>query len=158
MMVERIVSDLSVFVDSSDLNSLRELWSYLEGKFFSRLAPSYTSVVKKYEFGLYKFYLVEAFRANRRDKIGEFFEKMYADLNPFPEWKDWFLLSHLKNPEDYPPTASYTNRSYREAFFVSIRNFLNVIYHRTWPVSEVCPKNPYSVEIMDDFFSIAQPK
>lgn len=47
-------------------------------------------VVKKYEFGLYKFYLVEAFRANRREKIGEFFEKMYADLNPYPEWKDWF--------------------------------------------------------------------
>ncbi|CAG7659069.1 unnamed protein product [Allacma fusca] len=158
LSVDRIVSDLSVFVDSSDLNSLRELWSYLEGKFFARLAPSHSNVVKKYEFGLYKFYLVDALRANRKEKISEFFEKMSSELNPYPEWKDWFLLTHLKNAEELPPFSTYTNKSYREAFFVSIRNFLNVIYHRTWAVSEVCPKNQYAVEIMDDFFSIAQPK
>jgi hypothetical protein len=156
--VDRIVTDLGVFIDSSDLNSLRELWSYLEGKFFSRLAPAHSSVVKKYEFGLYKFYLVEALKANRKDKISEFFEKMSPELSPYPEWKEWYLIAHIKNPEDHTPASTYSNKSYREAFFVSIRNFLNVIYHRTWTVAEVSPKNPYSVEIMDDFFSIAQPK
>lgn len=87
--VDRIVSDLAVFIDSSDLHSLRELWSYLEGKFFSRLAPTHSSVVKKYEFGLYKFYLVEALKAGRKDKLSEFFEKMATELNPYPEWKEW---------------------------------------------------------------------
>ncbi|OXA61123.1 WD repeat-containing protein 91 [Folsomia candida] len=156
--VDRIVSDLAVFIDSSDLHSLRELWSYLEGKFFSRLAPTHSSVVKKYEFGLYKFYLVEALKAGRKDKLSEFFEKMATELNPYPEWKEWYLIGYIKNPEDHSTASTYSNKNYREAFFVSIRNFLTVIYHRTWTVAEVSPKNPYSIEIMDDFFSIAQPK
>jgi hypothetical protein len=69
------------------------------------------------------------------------------------------VLTHLKTlDETHSPFFMYANRNYREAFFVSIRNFLNVIYHRTWTISEVCPKNQYAIEIMDDFFSIAQPK
>ena len=51
------------------------------------------SVIKKYEFGLYKFYLIEALRAGRREKVGEFFEKMHAELSPYPEWKEWFCKS-----------------------------------------------------------------
>jgi len=78
--------------------------------------------------------------------------KSFSLFNFFP------VLTHIKSLEDHASFSMYSNRSYREAFFVSIRNFLNVIYHRTWTVAEVCPKNQYAVEIMDDFFSIAQPK
>ena len=88
--VNKIVEQLISFVQYYDLQGIREYWSYLRRRFFSRLDSMHLHNAHKLEKCLYRFYLVNAVQTSRSDKVTEFFEKMAPELQNQADWKEWF--------------------------------------------------------------------
>ncbi|VDI82357.1 Hypothetical predicted protein [Mytilus galloprovincialis] len=101
LRADRILEQLQTYVVNYDLSNLREYWSYLNQRLFSRLETRYLSSVRKLEVGLLKFYLVNAQQLNRHDRVTDFFEKMTPELQNQAEFKDWFAFAFMKNPEEH---------------------------------------------------------
>lgn len=87
---DKIIDQITHFINVHDLNALRDLWGHLESQLFTKLEQSFASPIKKLESGVLKLYLVTAFLANKSDKINEFFTKLSAELHLHSEWKEWF--------------------------------------------------------------------
>ncbi len=88
--MNKIVEQLISFIQYYDLQGIREYWSYLKRRFFSRLDSVHLQNAHKLEKCLYRFYLVNAVQTARPDKVTDFFEKMAPELQNQPDWKEWF--------------------------------------------------------------------
>lgn len=78
---------LAIF-SSSDLQELRDIWKNLDTFFFTKLEQSYSDAVKKLENGLFKVYLVVAFKNGHTEKISEFFAKMASEIHNQSDWSE----------------------------------------------------------------------
>ncbi|RMC03260.1 hypothetical protein DUI87_20454 [Hirundo rustica rustica] len=58
--VDKIVDQLQQFVQSYDLAAMRDYWSYLDRRLFSRLEDVYRPTVNKLKTSLFRYYLVHA--------------------------------------------------------------------------------------------------
>ncbi|RZF32900.1 hypothetical protein LSTR_LSTR004291 [Laodelphax striatellus] len=126
--VDKIVDQLMQFILAYDLTSLRELWSHLDSKVFSKLEHEFSSAVRKLESALLKLYLINAVSNGKMDKVNEFFTKMTAELQGQPEWKEWFMLPFFKNAEESPTFAVHFTRSWQDTLLVSLHNFLSIVF------------------------------
>ncbi|KAL8221763.1 UNVERIFIED_CONTAM: WD repeat-containing protein 91 [Gekko kuhli] len=87
--VDKIVEQLQQYVQSYDLTALRDYWSYLERRLFSRLEDVYRPTVNKLKISLYRYYLIHTVQTSRNDKTQEFFLKQASELQNQAEWKEW---------------------------------------------------------------------
>ncbi|XP_023592903.1 WD repeat-containing protein 91 isoform X2 [Trichechus manatus latirostris] len=126
-MVDKIVEQLQQLMQVYDLAALRDYWSYLERRLFSRLEDIYRPTINKLKTSLFRFYLVYTIQTNRSDKAQEFFAKQAAELQNQAEWKDWFALPFLPSPDTNPTFATYFSRQWADTFIVSLHNFLSVL-------------------------------
>ncbi|XP_031962822.1 WD repeat-containing protein 91 isoform X1 [Corvus cornix cornix] len=126
--VDKIVDQLQQFVQSYDLAALRDYWSYLDRRLFSRLEDVYRPTVNKLKTSLFRYYLVHAIQNGRNDKAQEFFLKLASELQNQAEWKDWFVLPFLPAPDSNPTFATYFSRQWADTFIVSLHNFLSVLF------------------------------
>ncbi|XP_053109859.1 WD repeat-containing protein 91 isoform X2 [Hemicordylus capensis] len=126
--VDKIVDQLLQFVHSYDLTALRDYWSYLDRRLFSRLEDVYRPTVNKLKISLYRYYLVHTVQTNRNDKTQEFFLKQASELQNQAEWKDWFVLPFIPNADSNPTFALYFSRQWADTFIVSLHNFLSVLF------------------------------
>ncbi|XP_078064835.1 WD repeat-containing protein 91-like, partial [Mustelus asterias] len=126
--VDKIVEQLQHLVQSYDLNGLREYWGYLDRRLFSRLEDAYRHTVNKLKTSLYRYYLVHTVQSNRIDKTQEFFQKQALELQNQPEWKEWFVLPFISNPDQNLVFATYFSKQWAETFLVSLHNFLSVLF------------------------------
>ena len=88
--VNKIVDQLISFVNVYDLQGIRDYWSYLRRRFFSRLDSAHYLNAQKLERCLYRFYLVNAVQTGKPEKVMLFFEKMALEKQHQTEWKEWF--------------------------------------------------------------------
>ncbi|CAH6778424.1 WD repeat-containing protein 91 [Phodopus roborovskii] len=126
--VDKIVDQLQQLMQVYDLAALRDYWSYLERRLFSRLEDIYRPTISKLKTSLFRFYLVYTIQTNRNDKAQEFFAKQAAELQNQAEWKDWFVLPFLPSPDTNPTFATYFSRQWADTFIVSLHNFLSVLF------------------------------
>jgi WD repeat-containing protein 91 len=102
----------------------------LDSKFFE--------TVKKLENSLKKFYVIRCIQSNRKDKVKkkklflffkcrEFFEKNSEELSKDKEWRDWFVLPFLNNPELHPALEPFMNKRWEEMLNISIHNFVSTV-------------------------------
>ncbi|XP_051007702.1 WD repeat-containing protein 91 [Acomys russatus] len=126
--VDKIVDQLQQLMQVYDLTALRDYWSYLERRLFSRLEDIYRPTINKLKTSLFRFYLVYTIQTNRSDKAQEFFAKQAAELQNQAEWKDWFVLPFLPSPDTNPTFATYFSRQWADTFIVSLHNFLSVLF------------------------------
>ncbi|XP_043269266.1 WD repeat-containing protein 91 [Venturia canescens] len=126
--VDKIVDQLMQYIYISDLTALRELWGHLDSRMFSRLENHFAPGIRKLENAVLKLYLVTAAVNNRQDKIQEFFTKMAPELQGHSEWKEWFALPFVKNPEDNPTYSVHFTRQWQDTMLVSLHNFLSTIF------------------------------
>ncbi|XP_053465381.1 WD repeat-containing protein 91 isoform X1 [Nycticebus coucang] len=126
--VDKIVDQLQQLMQVYDLAALREYWSYLERRLFSRLEDIYRPTINKLKTSLFRFYLVYTIQTNRNDKAQEFFAKQATELQNQAEWKDWFVLPFLPSPDTNPTFATYFSRQWADTFIVSLHNFLSVLF------------------------------
>uniref|UniRef100_F7CEW7 WD repeat-containing protein 91 n=1 Tax=Monodelphis domestica TaxID=13616 RepID=F7CEW7_MONDO len=132
--VDKIVDQLQQLMQVYDLAALRDYWSYLERRLFSRLEDVYRPTVNKLKTSLFRFYLIYTIQTNRNDKAQEFFVKQATELQNQAEWKDWFILPFLPSPDTNPTFATYFSRQWADTFIVSLHNFLSVLFHCMLPV------------------------
>uniref|UniRef100_A0A452SV62 WD repeat-containing protein 91 n=1 Tax=Ursus americanus TaxID=9643 RepID=A0A452SV62_URSAM len=128
MEVDKIVDQLQQLMQVYDLAALRDYWSYLERRLFSRLEDIYRPTINKLKTSLFRFYLVYTIQTNRNDKAQEFFAKQATELQNQAEWKDWFVLPFLPSPDTNPTFATYFSRQWADTFIVSLHNFLSVLF------------------------------
>ncbi|XP_043488246.1 WD repeat-containing protein 91 [Polistes fuscatus] len=126
--VDKIVDQLMQYIFTYDLTSLRELWGHLDIRLFSRLENHFTPAIRKLENAVLKMYLVNAAVNNKLDRIQEFFSKMAPELQGHSEWKEWFALPFIKNPEDNPIYSVHFSRQWQDTMVVSLHNFLATIF------------------------------
>nr|XP_019606368.1 PREDICTED: WD repeat-containing protein 91 [Rhinolophus sinicus] len=126
--VDKIVDQLQQLMQVYDLAALRDYWSYLERRLFSRLEDMYRPTINKLKTSLFRFYLVYTIQTNRNDKAQEFFAKQATELQNQAEWKDWFVLPFLPSPDTNPIFATYFSRQWADTFIVSLHNFLSVLF------------------------------
>lgn len=128
---DKIVEQLFAYVNTYDLTNLIEYWSYLDQKYFSHLTfktSNGSSLSRKYELFLFRYYLVNSIQNNKTDKVNQFFERLASFLQTQPEWKDWFCLPFIKNPVDNPTFAIYFNQKWIDTFAVSLQNFISIVF------------------------------
>nr|CAD7201638.1 unnamed protein product [Timema douglasi] len=126
--VDKILDQLMQYIFSYDLVSLKELWTHLDHKMFSKLEHHFAPAVRKMENAVLKLYLVNAVTNNKPDKVVDFFNKYTVELQGQPEWKEWFMLPFVKNPEENPSFAVHFTRQWQDTLCVSLHNFLATIF------------------------------
>jgi len=89
---------------------------------------SSSSLTRKYELFLLRYYLIHAVQSSKTDKAIEFFENYAYKLQSQNEWKEWYCLPFLKNPEDNPTFSVYFSKNWIDTFVTSLQNFLNIIF------------------------------
>nr|CAD7403289.1 unnamed protein product [Timema poppensis] len=129
--VDKILDQLMQYIFSYDLVSLKELWTHLDHKMFSKLEHHFAPAVRKMENAVLKLYLVNAVTNNKPDKVVDFFNKYTVELQGQPEWKEWFMLPFVKNPEENPSFAVHFTRQWQDTLCVSLHNFLATIFQPT---------------------------
>ncbi|XP_024889193.1 WD repeat-containing protein 91 [Temnothorax curvispinosus] len=126
--VDKIIDQLMQYIYNYDLTSLRELWGHLDTRMFCRLESHFTPAIRKLENAVLKMYLVNAAVNGKQDRIQEFFTKMAPELQGHSEWKEWFALAFIKNPEDNPAYSVHFSRQWHDTMLVSLHNFLATIF------------------------------
>jgi hypothetical protein len=116
------------YIHAYELTALLDYWSYMDQKFFARLTLKPATLTRKYELFLLRYYVVNAVQTSRVDKAMEFLEQCASKLQGQLEWRDWYLLPFLKNPEENPVFAVYFGRNWIDTFVMSLQNFLNVVF------------------------------
>ncbi|EFN72477.1 WD repeat-containing protein 91 [Camponotus floridanus] len=178
--VDKIVDQLMQYVYNYDLISLRELWGHLDTRMFCRLESHFTPAIRKLENAVLKMYLVNAAVNGKQDRIQEFFTKMTAELQGHSEWKEWFALPFIKNPEDNPTYSVHFSKQWHDTMLCMPQPTLLTIDEDTNKlkrlqeeneilrqrlsesvkienISDVNPGSaPQHLPIMDDFYIIAQ--
>ncbi|XP_031557069.1 WD repeat-containing protein 91-like [Actinia tenebrosa] len=127
--VTKIMDQLLVYVSSYDISSLRDYWEHLDKKFFKRLDYQHYSNVRKLETCLLRLYIVHALQNSKQEKVVEFFEKYTIELQPQSEWREWFAIPFIKNPEQNSTFEMYFQKSWQETFYLSLHNFLITLFH-----------------------------
>ncbi|XP_002124829.2 WD repeat-containing protein 91 [Ciona intestinalis] len=127
--VDKILQYILSMVANCDLDSLRLYWSHLDQRLFCLLGEqAQTSTVKKMEFNLYRYYIVNALQNGKRKECFEFYEKMSTELQSLPEWKDWFSFPFTPHPESNKLYSNYFTKQWSDTFLVSLQNFLAVTF------------------------------
>eukprot|EP00035_Acanthoeca_spectabilis_P025229 m.457456 g.457456 ORF g.457456 m.457456 type:complete len:658 (-) comp21265_c0_seq1:119-2092(-) len=129
LRVDKIVDQLFSFIEKYEVEALLEFWDQLNWRFFSRLEKPFTSSVRKLEICLKRYYVINAIQTGRPDKVAEFFDKIASEAQAFPEWRDWFALPFVKNPELQPMFETYFTRAWLDTFTLSLHNFLSTMFH-----------------------------
>lgn len=136
---DKITDQLLHHIHSFDLSGFMDYWSYLDQKHFAKLtslkpgsttatATTNGSLTRRYELNLMRYYLVNAVRAGRSDKAFEFVENYMVKLQSQPEWKEWFSLPFVRNPDEHPFFSVYFSQAWIDALIVSLQNFLNIVF------------------------------
>ncbi|KAJ8932676.1 hypothetical protein NQ318_021215 [Aromia moschata] len=73
-------------------------------------------------------YVINAVVNNKPDKVVDFFIKMTPELQSQNEWRDWFVLPYVKNPEENPTFSLYFTKQWQDTLLVSLHNFLASIF------------------------------
>ncbi|CAG9862188.1 unnamed protein product [Phyllotreta striolata] len=125
--IDKIIEQLCHSIYTYDLNSLRELWGHLSRHMFSKLESNFLPSVRKLENAVLKMYLINTVVTNKPEKMNEFFIKMTNELQNQSEWKDWFILPYIKNPEENPTFSLHFTKQWQDTLLLSLHNFLATI-------------------------------
>jgi len=125
---DKIVDQFINYITIYDLNGLKDYWNHFDQLVFERLDQHFMPAIKKMESSLLRMYLVNASVNGKPEKIIEFFEKLGSELQNQPEWKDWFALPFIKNPEENPNFMVYFTRQWQDTMLISLHNLLAVTF------------------------------
>ncbi|KAL3630665.1 hypothetical protein CASFOL_023649 [Castilleja foliolosa] len=102
------------------LNFFRNCFSYSDSKLIA--------VLSKLEQSILRYYIVNALKCGRKDKVLDFFGNSGNDLMRSDEsWSSWFAIPYLQNPHLDPQFRVYFTEAWFRALHLSIRNFLSEI-------------------------------
>lgn len=98
---------------------------------YNVLANSVLQTAFSLETRLKKYYLVYCVQNSRTDKIVAFFEENGELFANDPDWKDWFMIPFLKNPDTVPQLEPYFKKTWSEMLQISCFNFISTVFMST---------------------------
>ena len=128
--VERLVEQMIGMISSFDLVGLTELWTHLNSTVLLGLTKFQSDYASKVEEDVLKLYLANSLHTKRSEKATEFFRLLGPKLHGQPNWKDWFSIPYLPNPEELSPYRPYFSKPWQDAFLTSLHNFLAIAFHQ----------------------------
>ena len=75
-----------------------------------------------------RLYLVNCIQTKRPEKAREFFERLGGELQGSSDWKEWFALPFVPNPETNPAFAGYFSRQWQDTLMLTLFNFMSIVY------------------------------
>uniref|UniRef100_A0A3Q1HNV7 WD repeat-containing protein 91 n=1 Tax=Anabas testudineus TaxID=64144 RepID=A0A3Q1HNV7_ANATE len=126
--VDKIIDQLQHFIQNFDLFGLKEYWLYLDRRLFCRLEDVYRPTVNKLRTSLFRYYVINTIQKGNIERTQEFFQKQALELQGQVEWREWFILPFIPNPEQNPTFLPYFSRQWADTFLVSLHNFLSVLF------------------------------
>ncbi|XP_076912726.1 uncharacterized protein LOC143571102 [Bidens hawaiensis] len=99
---------------------------------FSSSETLLISTLSKLEISILRYYIVNAVKSGRNDKVVEFF-KAYGDdlMQKDQDWMSWFAIPYIKNPNLDPLFRVYFSKEWFDALNLSVRNFLSEVFNGT---------------------------
>ncbi|KAK4018483.1 WD repeat-containing protein 91 isoform X1 [Daphnia magna] len=125
---DKIVEQFVHYITLYDLHGLKDYWNHFDQSVFERLDQNFMPAIKKMENSLLRMYLINACINGKQEKIQEFFEKLGCELQHQLEWKDWFALPFIKNPEENPTYMVYFTRQWQDTMLISLHNLLAISF------------------------------
>ena len=118
----------------------------MNSRLFRRLDPAQTGAINRLESGVLKLYLVNCIQNKNSEKVKDFFEKMSSELHGQSDWKEWFALPFLPNPENNPTFLNFFSRHWQDTLMLSLNNFLAIIF-ASLPPPKLAQYNSSTVKI-----------
>ncbi|KAG8381214.1 hypothetical protein BUALT_Bualt06G0098900 [Buddleja alternifolia] len=117
----------SVYIPKFEADKLFDLLSFFKNC-FSYSDSNLITVLSKLEQSILRYYIVNALKCGRKDKVVELFGSFGNDLLRRDEsWSSWFAIPYLQNPHLDPQYRVYFSEEWFRALHLSIRNFLSEI-------------------------------
>ncbi|XP_037450849.1 WD repeat-containing protein 91 homolog [Triticum dicoccoides] len=122
----------SVYIPKYQLDRLLSIFSFLKQCFTSPAdTVLYTSLLKL-EQSVLRYYVVNALKSGRQEKVVEFFSASGSYLMQKREdWIAWFAIPYIKNPSLDPQFRMYFSKEWSDTLVLSFRNFLSGIFNGT---------------------------
>ncbi|KAL9240502.1 hypothetical protein vseg_014712 [Gypsophila vaccaria] len=127
--VEKILELIfSIYIPKFEIEKLVGLLSFFKQCFSSSDMVLY-GTLSKLEVSILRYYVVNAVRSGRNDKVKEFFDTLGDELqHRGSDWTPWFAVPYLKNPTKDPQFCVYFSKEWFDALHLSLRNFLNQMF------------------------------
>ncbi|KAK3153911.1 hypothetical protein QOZ80_2BG0183140 [Eleusine coracana subsp. coracana] len=86
------------------------------------------STLVKLELSVLRYYVVNALKSGRQDKVVEFFgESGNYLMQKREDWLAWFAIPYIKNPSLDPQFRVYFSKEWLDTLVLSFRNFLTLL-------------------------------
>ncbi|XP_073305948.1 uncharacterized protein [Primulina huaijiensis] len=119
----------SVYIPKFEAEKLIDLLSFFK-KCFSYSDSSLMATISKLDESILRYYIVNALKCARKDKVLDFFGVLGNDLlNRGESWISWFAIPYLQKPHLDPQFRVYFSEEWFRAVHLSVRNFLSGIFN-----------------------------
>lgn len=128
----RIVEQIFFYIYAFEIESFVNLWDFLSKRFFMHLDQEHVMLLSNVKSDLIKFYLVNAIKKSRKEKVAEFFTKYSHEIitesgdNP-NGLRNWYVLPYMEDPEKDPDFSVYFTTRWADILRVTLSNFLSSI-------------------------------
>ncbi|KAM0848676.1 hypothetical protein ACQ4PT_054229 [Festuca glaucescens] len=122
----------SVYTPKYQLDRLLSLFSFFKQCFTSPTDTVHYTTLVKLEQSILRYYIVNALKSGRQEKVVEFFSASGNYLMQNREdWLAWFAIPYIKNPGLDPQFCMYFSKEWSDTLVLSFRNFLSGIFSGT---------------------------
>ncbi|XP_073032338.1 uncharacterized protein [Primulina eburnea] len=119
----------SVYIPKFEAEKLIDLLGFFK-KCFSYSDSSWIATISKLDESILRYYIVNALKCARKDKVLDFFGVFGNDLLHRDEsWISWFAIPYLQKPHLDPQFRVYFSEEWFRALHLSVRNFLSEIFN-----------------------------
>jgi len=122
----------SEYIAKYQLDRLVGLFTFFKQCFTSPADTELFSTLVKLELSVLRYYVINALKSGRQDKVIEFFgESSNYLMQKREDWLPWFAIPYIKNPSFDPQFRVYFSKEWLDTLILSFRNFLSGIFNDT---------------------------
>ncbi|KAF8672757.1 hypothetical protein HU200_049454 [Digitaria exilis] len=122
----------SEYIAKYQLDRLVGLFTFFKQCFTSPVDAELFSTLVKLELSVLRYYVVNALKSGRQDKVIEFFgESGNYLMQKREDWLAWFAIPYIKNPSFDPQFRVYFSKEWLDTLILSFRNFLSGTFNDT---------------------------
>lgn len=133
----KVVDAIFGHIEALDMRSFRELWAFLDARFFAHLDREHALSLERCRQRLLRLYVVTCVKRQRRDEATAFFARYHSELEhsspsgPNDSWRHWFALPFLSDPREDPEFGVYFSDEWSSALREALYNALSTVFRST---------------------------
>ncbi|KAL2542121.1 WD REPEATS REGION domain-containing protein [Abeliophyllum distichum] len=117
----------SGYIPKFEAEKLIDLLSFFK-RCFSHSDTTLFATLSRLEQSILRYYIVNAIKYGRKDKVMEFLGIIGNDLLQRDQnWSSWFAIPYIQNPHLDPQFRVYFSEEWFRSLHLSVRNFLTIL-------------------------------